>query len=320
MDELTLRQRFSPRRFFGGLGPHPGAHHTRTRNVYILPTRQGLGFLVVLGVMLVGAINYVNSMAFAFTFLLASVGITSIVHTWRNLQRLTIRVRAPQPVFAGQTPMLTVIIDNPGPPRPALELALNRHEPPLRITAPAGQTHCQLELPPGPRGRHSVPSFEVSTRYPLGLFRAWTIVHAEDHYLIWPEPLPHAPEPPGDSGHQEAGREAAAGRDDFAGLRDWRPGDALYHVHWKAAARQPGLLVKEFRGEQSEEVLIDWFALPERDPETRLSGLCRQILTAQARNQRYALRLPGTTIPAGQGMTHRQRCLDALALWHADPR
>ncbi len=310
----TLRQRFSPRRFLRGLGPAAGPHRTRAGNVYILPTRSGFGFLVVLALMLTGAINYGNGLAFAFTFLLASVAVTGIVHTWRNLHGLTIRVQPAAPVFAGRTPQLAVIIDNPGPPRPALEMDLRGRRHPVRLTAGGGQTVARLELPPGGRGRHPMPAFEVSTRYPLSLFRAWTIVHPSAHYLIWPAPAERAPSPPEGHATPGAGSAAASGRDDFAGLRDYRRGDSLHHVHWKVSARQSSLVVKTFHGRRSDEIRLDWAALAPADGETRLRLLTRQLLDAEARGLRYALRLPGVEIPAGRGEAHRHRCLERLAL------
>ncbi len=318
MTGLTLRQRFSPRRFFGGLGPAPGPQVTRAGNIYILPTRQGLGFLVALALMLVAAINYVNSLAFAFTFLLAGVGITGIVHTWRNLHGLVLRVQPPEPVHAGTAPALTLIVDNPGDPRPALELDAGHRDTPRRFLAESGQTAARLDLPPARRGRHSLPSFEVSTRFPLGLFRAWVIVHAEGDYLVWPRPAAEAP-PPARTGSGHGSRpDPAPGQDDFAGLRPFRRGDSLHHVHWKVAARSPELPVKVFQGERDEEVLLDWDRLPPVDAEQRLSLLCRQILDAEAAGQRYGLRLPGVAIAPGRGTHHRRRCLDALALWGSD--
>ncbi len=312
---MRLRQRFSLRRFLRGLGPVAGPHLTRAGNVYILPTRQGLGFLLVLTLMLIGAINYVNSLAFAFTFLLGSVAVTGIVHTWRNLLGLRIRVRSPEPVFAGSAVRLPVVIDNPDAPRAALEITIGRRATPRRLVAEPGQTVVQVDLPPSPRGRHPLPALQVSTRFPLGLFRAWTIVHPAGDFLIWPRPAASAPAPPSGGDAHARGGEQGQGREDFASLRDYRHGDSLHHVHWKAAARQQGLLVKEFQGETSESVILDWDSLPPADVETRLSVLCRQILAAEAADQRYALRLPDRTLPAGRGGEHRRRCLDALARW-----
>ena len=64
------------------------------RQLYMLPTRHGLLFALVLAVLLLAAINYGNGLAYALTFLLASVAVVSMLHTHRNLHRLRIAAGA----------------------------------------------------------------------------------------------------------------------------------------------------------------------------------------------------------------------------------
>ena len=46
----------------------------------------------------------------------------------------------------------------------------------------------------------------------------------------------------------------------------------------------------------------------------RLSRLTAWVLEAEARGQRWSLRLPGLELPVDGGASHRDRCLEALAL------
>jgi len=66
-------------------GPETGAIVLVQRRVFILPTRQGLVFAVVLLVMLAGSINYSLGLGFVLTFTLASMAGVAMLHTWRNL-------------------------------------------------------------------------------------------------------------------------------------------------------------------------------------------------------------------------------------------
>ena len=61
------------------------------RRVYILPTSAGLMFGVTLVLLLIGSINYNLSLGYVLTFLLAGIGIVSMLHTWRNLARVALR-------------------------------------------------------------------------------------------------------------------------------------------------------------------------------------------------------------------------------------
>jgi uncharacterized protein (DUF58 family) len=49
------------------------------------------------------------------------------------------------------------------------------------------------------------------------------------------------------------------------------------------------------------------------DTEARLSRLCAWVLMAERAGLRWALVLPGTRLPEGEGSAHRLACLDALA-------
>lgn len=303
-------------RFFRGEGPQPAPHTTHRRNVYILPTRIGLIFGLLLLVMLIGAINYANSMGFLFTFLLGSISMVAILHTYQNLLRLEIHSGTVPAVFSGELTQLPVILDNPGRSnRLALEVRLAGEELPLLFDAGVGQTVVHLDLPTMKRGRHPLPRFVLASRFPLGLFRAWTHVHLNQTYLVYPAPATSSSLPLPSfhtlAGHGDQGR----GADDFAGLRTYHHGDSPRHIHWKALARQQGMLTKQFGGDRSEELWLDWQQVPGEEIEMRLSILVRWIIEAEREDLAYGLRLPATEIKPSRGPAHRHQCLEALALF-----
>ncbi|PVV26640.1 MAG: hypothetical protein B6D79_05665, partial [gamma proteobacterium symbiont of Ctena orbiculata] len=71
-------------------------------------------------------------------------------------------------------------------------------------------------------------------------------------------------------------------------------------------------------GDRSEQVSLDWELLTEHATEQRLSLLCRFILQAEERQQRYSLQMPGQKIPSASGPLHQQRCLSLLARYGDD--
>src|SRR5580765_4685053 len=90
--------------WFSGRGTaEPGPITLGHRRVYIMPTRVGMMFAATLLIMLVGSINYVLSLGFMLTFLLAGMAIAGMVHTVRNLSRLVIVPGRAEPVFAGES-------------------------------------------------------------------------------------------------------------------------------------------------------------------------------------------------------------------------
>ena len=317
MQTLTLRQRFSLARFLRGLGPESGPVQLDRSRIFILPTATGLLFAIVLLVMLLGAINYANNMGYMFTFLLGSMALVSILHSYRNLAQLQFAAGRAEPVFAGERAAFDIHVGNPGGrPRYAVELELPG-ETPVSVDVAGGQTaRATLHRDAQQRGRLAPGRIRVSTRYPLGLFRAWAYVELDMNCMVYPRPgsardmPPHAVYRPNRSG--DKGR----GVDDFAGFRPYRPGDSPRHLFWKAAARDQALLVKQFGGDRADEIWLDWNDLPDLPAEARLEQLCRWVIDADRQQVRYGLRLPGSEQPIDSGPGQRARCLEMLALYH----
>ena len=84
------------------------------RRIYILPTRQGVGFALLLMAILLGSANYENGLGYVLTFVLASLALVSILHTYANLAGLRLRPAPAQPVFAGDPATFELVIDNRG--------------------------------------------------------------------------------------------------------------------------------------------------------------------------------------------------------------
>ena len=103
--------------------------------------------------------------------------------------------------------------------------------------------------------------------------------------------------------------------DDFAGVRDYVPGESQRHIDWKAVARGQPLMTKEFVAENEGAVALNFFDLPFPDLEEKLSQLTLWVIEAERARQPYALRLPGVEISPAVGQMHFHRCLRALSLF-----
>ncbi|HEX6736558.1 MAG TPA: DUF58 domain-containing protein [Azonexus sp.] len=291
------------------------------RRIFILPTGAGLLFAVALAVMLIGAINYTLALGHALVFLLAGIALTGMVHTFRNLHGLIVTPGRAEPVFAGETAHFELLLGNERPtPRLALELEAERGAVPTHADIAGGETvRVTIPLAAPRRGWLALPRVRLWTRYPLGLFRAWSYLQPAMSCLVYPAPLPSPL--PAAAPTLRGGEHAGEGGDaDFAGFRPRQPADSPRHVAWKASARDFArpLLVKQFAGGAQVELRLDWALTdPGLPVDTRLSLLAGWVLAAEALGGRYALQLPGATIPAGCGETHQRRCLETLALYTA---
>ena len=75
------------------------------RRIFIFPGKVGFFFGFCLLVMLVTAINFQNNLCYALTFLLATLFMVAILHTFANLSGLTIRALRAQPTLNLSTPL-----------------------------------------------------------------------------------------------------------------------------------------------------------------------------------------------------------------------
>lgn len=305
-----------------------GAVRLGLRRIYILPSRQGLllsGFLVL---MLIGSINYNLSMGYALTFILASMGLVSMVHAFRNMAGLTVRAGRADSVFAGDLAIFNLYLENESvQDRYSLAVAGGKQthstspgQAPEYYDVPARSlTAARLRLSAHRRGRLQAGRFHVFTRFPLGLFHAWSNLDLDMQCLVYPKPDAAAIPLPAAEPSSGEGAASGHGSDDFAGLRPYHAGDSLRHIAWKAAARGEDLLTKQFTGRAESQLWLDWDALAGLDAEVRLSRLTRWVLDAEAAALNYGLRLPDVTLDPGHGDAHRERCLEALALFGLEP-
>ncbi len=293
-----------------------GSLRLTARRLYILPTRAGLVFGVLLLGLLVGAINYGVSLAYLFTFWFAGLAVVGMPHTQRNLSGLTLRAGAVAPVFAGEAAVFSLHVDNAdGRARRGIAL----HHPlgvgEARDIPAGGSASLELRLPQPRRGWHAPGRFSIHSEFPLGLFRCWSVLELDWGVLVYPAPAADAlPFPRGEA---DAGEDAAPRAEgaEFAGLRGYQPGDPPRRIAWKAVARGGReLLTKQFAGAAPRGLWLDWRLAPERDMEARLSRLTRWVLDAHAAGLPFGLRLPGREIAQSGGEAHLRACLEALAL------
>ena len=302
--------------FFGPRLAEAGTVFLVQKRVYILPTRPGVAFAMALLVMLIGSINYNLSLGYILTFLLGSMALVAILHTFRNLVHLRFTPGRVEPVFAGETAWFELYVEN----RSGYErcsISISHEDKATRCDIPAERgTTVSVPVAAPKRGWLMPGRITVDTRFPVGLLRAWSYIRPDVNCLVYPKPddgLLPLPDPSGGAGEK---RSAGGGSDDFAGLRPYQASDSPRHIDWKAVARGQAVQTKVFSGRAAAELWLDWNQLPANmELEARLSRLTRWVLAADQDGLRYGLRLPGATHAPGTGEAHRLACLRELALY-----
>lgn len=312
------------RTWWDGRHPRSDTLELTQRNVYILPTRAGMLFALTLGVLLLASINYQLSLGYLLTFLLAGAGLVSMHVTHGVLRGLTLHLKPPAPVFAGEAVALECALSGGrGGARHGIGLRLAEPGEPRwswADVAPGGHASVTLGFTAARRGRAALPSIVLETRFPLGLFRAWSHWRPAASVLVYPRPeTPAPPLPPARAvGHGSATDHGASGSE-LDGIRAYRRGDPPKWVVWKKAARalETGgeLVSRDTHSSARHELWLDWAATGTLAPEERLARLTAWLLACERAGLAWGLRLPGRELEPGQGEAQRRAGLEALALW-----
>jgi uncharacterized protein (DUF58 family) len=289
-----------------------------------VPTLAGLAFCGTLGVLLLASINEQLSLGYALTFALTGAGLASMHTTHANLRGLQMDLKAPEGVHAGDEFTLELRLHNDGAARFGIAVSAQLDggpSEPAWVDVPArGHAVLKLRLPAGPRGLRELPRLVVTTRFPLGFFRAWSYWRPASKVWVYPRPeevlAPFPTQAEAGAGAATATRSARGGSD-FSGVRSYRRGDSLRQVLWRksALALEQGLplWVRETEAPLAQDLWLDWRDTQGRDVEARLSRLTAWVLAAERLGLPYGLRLPAQELAPSLGGPHRQASLELLA-------
>ncbi|MDD5579543.1 MAG: DUF58 domain-containing protein [Methylobacter sp.] len=314
MKPLALKERFQFSRFFTGEKASDEPVTLNHRRIFILPTARGLGFVLLLTLLLLIAFVYNNNLAYLLAFLLASIFFITILHSYNSLSGLILQKGRSKAVFAGEAAGFDIHINNPvNIERHHLQIGLQKVE---NLMIPAqSKTLVTLYSITQKRGWHEAGTVTVASTFPLGLFRAWSPLRFNLKVLVYPKPSPlEIPFPETPAAQSQSGF-SKKGADDFYGLQEYHAGDSIKHIHWKAFAKGQGLFSKQYGGENSAEIRLDYDYARGNNVEERLSQLCRWLIDAEKAGMTYGFSLPGLKLPSDNGSLHYKKCLEALALF-----
>ncbi len=315
-DKLLSRLRRRFRAWVNSRIPPARTVTLNQKRIFIFPNRVGLFYGLCLLVMLLAAINFQSNLSYALTFLLTTLFIIAVLHTYSNLSALTIRAVHARPAFPGQQTEFEIQLER-SRRKEHLGLYLKWPGSNARTVSLSDedQLRVQLHAPVGKeRGWYSPGRLLIESSYPLGLLRCWSWIDLDLHALVYPRPLPSAELPGLAAEHPDGASIPVEGSDDFYGFRDYREGDSLRQIYWKGLARGQSVQVKQYAAYADRSVWLDWEMFPGLGTEQRLSHLCYWVLEFDRLGDEYGLRLPGVNIPPDCGERHREQVLRALAL------
>ncbi|MEO5535956.1 MAG: DUF58 domain-containing protein [Pseudolysinimonas sp.] len=183
------------------------------------------------------------------------------------------RLFSPPVVAAGSRVRMTIRLRNEGTVStipfagddaiPWQESLASHEVPGLGTTAATNRTRVvEDDVHPPRRGLYVVGPFVVEYEDPFGMWRASVAVGETDRLVVVPRLAALGDDGPaladGD-GSAQLVRHRVTGNDDDLTTREYRVGDALRRVHWRASARRGELMVRqeEHRSHPDARVLVD---------------------------------------------------------------
>lgn len=309
--DLWVQERVRRRR-----GPTRLPQTFEYRHIYVMPTRFGFWFGMLLALTVIGGLNFNNNMALMLGFLLAAIAQLTTLLAYRNLAGLALQSITAVPVFAGDHAQYRVLLAN-GEERNRYAIeAVSPHDRACADVESQNRALLTLEQPTHRRGWVRMEPFRIENRYPLGLFRAWSVIIPEAACLVYPMPAVHPPQLPR-TGRGDSGTPSKGEGDHFHGLREYKPGDTLHRIAWRTSARHQKLYTREMESPVEDACELNWYLLRGRDTEEKLSILTAWVLRAERLQIPYSLEMPGSALPADLGEEHRDACLKILALFES---
>jgi len=284
------------------------------KNLYILPTKTGMSFFILSFLLWLIGTSYQNNLVLALSYLLISLVVVAIFHTYTNLAGIEVKALGAKPGFAGDSIYYNLqVTGHRVKNHDSLIIRWWEGEPAV-FNFPANQvTQIEVGLEAHQRGILHPGKLLIETVYPLGIIRCWTWLNLDVSAIVFPKPL-KASFPVQLVGHNENEQgEQVSGGEDFSGLKEYRAGDPVKQISWKHYAREQGLYSKEYSGTRNHHNWLDWDEFAHLEAEQRLSAMCYWALTFEQQQTPYGLRLPTIKVSPALGDAHKLKVLSALA-------
>lgn len=289
-----------------------------TGRTWVLPNRNTVGLVALLGAMWYAGLSQSNGAAFLLAFTLVGLACVSILHAWANLRVVRMTVHPPSPGFAGEPLRLQIQARAAGRRRCFGIRAQVRGASATTIFSeigPDAPATAELFFRPKERGVFKILPLRIYSLYPLGFLTAFRALDVAQPYVVYPKAVGALPMPRPSRPARLRGAGIQREGDDFAGLRLYLPGEPQRHIDWKAVARGQPLLSKQWGGEADDLLEFCWEDADGLGHEARLSQIARWVVLAERSGSSYGLALPGARLGPARGEAHFHHCLRALATY-----
>jgi len=287
----------------------------------MMPTNEGVRFLLATVLLGLASINTGNNLIYLIFGLMLSIIVISYALVSVNISGLEIKVKAPGPVYAGETSKVVLGITNN---KKISSYSLKILLPPefnsagfVPLVKSGEAFFSSVSVRPSRRGVFGYGNFLVESSFPFIFFRRRRRVRVQGSLIVYPALLEVNLDSLGGKRGRGTDSQRPGEGEELLSLREFRGGDSRKSIHWKASARADTLLVKEYSAHMPKmaEIIIDGSGLDMPDAfEKAVSYAASAAVWLTGRGYYVSLRAPGAEVPYGTGRGHMYRLLDHLAM------
>ncbi|MFT5756949.1 MAG: hypothetical protein ACI9LM_001674 [Alteromonadaceae bacterium] len=294
--------------------PAANTQRLSNRNIFILPSRFGLCYLLFVLILFLLGTNYQNNVIILLSYVFASVFISAMLQSFFNLSGLTFKCQPQSCGYAKQLISISLTIDSEKK-RHSLSFQFPQQTRYLQKSLAIGRTELNLGYCPEKRGVNNPGRLRISSEYALGLFTCWTQLDFGCEVITYPEQGLFQNLAIAKVNHQddEHGVNIIDNGDDFGELRQYRAGESLSQVAWKQLARGQGWLTKTTQEQQGSDVWLTLHDLPAVDIEIKLQMICYLMLDQSQQGKNWGIDLGREKLSPSSGKKHLTACLKMLA-------
>lgn len=226
--------------------------------------KRAIGLLIGAGVLFFLGTNVQAGWLFVLAAMLLGVVIAGLVLPARATRGVQVQRRAPERVHQGEEALVDVVVRGGRHTRRGLVLGDGLLEPVdlwVGSVRPGERVEITTLRVARRRGDRSEPTVSVRSSAPFGVAERRRSTAVEGgRTLVLPAvealgPLPFVrPAPTTETAMHTAPRRGAG--PEYLGIREYRPGDSMRHVHWASTARTGAMMVREFEQEQTRRLAI----------------------------------------------------------------
>lgn len=291
------------------------------------PTKEGIRFLLATLLIAVAAFNTGNNLIFLILAMMLSMILLSVVILRYNLKGLTLAFSTVHPVFVKNRAVFKISLSNKKKLMPSYSIHVTipkgiAGQCVMPYVPPMSNTSVEMDSIFTKRGIYRYGDFTLESSFPFTLFRKNIKAYIGGEVIVYPE-IKEIDEliPELTKTDYTAHTTRHAPGDEFLTIREFRYGDSMRRIQWKASAKTGKLMVKDTGTDEPRllTIILDnikplhaesfekaiSFAASLADRFIRLGFFVRLITCKKL-------------IPFGSGLEHLFKILDALAVIDED--